>query len=162
MVEVIEHLDEPRLAAFERVLFEFARPPTVVVTTPNVEYNVRFETLPGRRSSVIRITGLNGRESSSRNGPTRGRGPLRIRRLVPRHWPARPRSRPAHAEWRSFSLTRRRSRMVLQRRDVIRGKTAARLEFTTQRRQYHVRVSWRNQIARWRCFGCSSCWSAFR
>ncbi|HZL36841.1 MAG TPA: 3' terminal RNA ribose 2'-O-methyltransferase Hen1 [Tepidisphaeraceae bacterium] len=46
VVEVIEHLDEPRLAAFERVLFEFARPATVVVTTPNVEYNVRFETLP--------------------------------------------------------------------------------------------------------------------
>ena len=46
VVEVIEHLDEPRLAAFERVLFEFARPTTVIVTTPNVEYNVRFETLP--------------------------------------------------------------------------------------------------------------------
>ena len=46
VVEVIEHLDEPRLAAFERVLFEFAKPGTVVVTTPNVEYNVRFETLP--------------------------------------------------------------------------------------------------------------------
>src|SRR3984893_7282358 len=46
IVEVIEHLDEPRLAAFERVMFEFARPATVVVTTPNVEYNVKFETLP--------------------------------------------------------------------------------------------------------------------
>jgi 3' terminal RNA ribose 2'-O-methyltransferase Hen1 len=46
VVEVIEHLDQPRLAAFERVLFEFAKPGAVVVTTPNVEYNVRFETLP--------------------------------------------------------------------------------------------------------------------
>lgn len=46
VVEVIEHLDLARLAAFERVLFEFARPGTVVVTTPNVEYNVKFETLP--------------------------------------------------------------------------------------------------------------------
>jgi 3' terminal RNA ribose 2'-O-methyltransferase Hen1 len=46
VVEVIEHLDPPRLAAFERVLFESAHPRTVVVTTPNVEYNVRFETLP--------------------------------------------------------------------------------------------------------------------
>lgn len=46
VVEVIEHLDEPRLAAFERVLFEFAKPKTIVVTTPNVEFNVRFETLP--------------------------------------------------------------------------------------------------------------------
>jgi hypothetical protein len=46
VVEVIEHLDEARLAAFERVLFEFAKPKTVVVTTPNSEYNVKFETLP--------------------------------------------------------------------------------------------------------------------
>ena len=46
VVEVIEHLDPPRLAAFERVLFEFARPKTVVLTTPNAEYNVKFETLP--------------------------------------------------------------------------------------------------------------------
>ena len=46
VVEVIEHQDPPRLAAFERVLFEFARPQSVVVTTPNVEYNVRFESLP--------------------------------------------------------------------------------------------------------------------
>jgi hypothetical protein len=48
VVEVIEHLDPPRLAAFERVLFEFARPKTAVVTTPNAEYNVRYEGLePG-------------------------------------------------------------------------------------------------------------------
>jgi 3' terminal RNA ribose 2'-O-methyltransferase Hen1 len=46
VVEVIEHQDPARLAAFERVLFEFARPQTAVVTTPNVEYNVKFETLP--------------------------------------------------------------------------------------------------------------------
>lgn len=46
VVEVIEHLDAPRLAAFERVLFEFARPQLVVLTTPNSEYNIKFETLP--------------------------------------------------------------------------------------------------------------------
>ena len=46
VVEVIEHLDPPRLAAFERVLFEFAKPQTVVLTTPNQEYNVMWETLP--------------------------------------------------------------------------------------------------------------------
>jgi 3' terminal RNA ribose 2'-O-methyltransferase Hen1 len=46
VVEVIEHLDEPRLAAFERVLFEFARPQMAVLTTPNAEYNVKFDTLP--------------------------------------------------------------------------------------------------------------------
>jgi 3' terminal RNA ribose 2'-O-methyltransferase Hen1 len=46
VVEVIEHLDAPRLAAFERVVFESARPGAVVITTPNAEYNVKFETLP--------------------------------------------------------------------------------------------------------------------
>lgn len=46
VVEVIEHLDPHRLAAFERVMFEFARPRHVVVTTPNAEYNVLFPTLP--------------------------------------------------------------------------------------------------------------------
>jgi 3' terminal RNA ribose 2'-O-methyltransferase Hen1 len=46
VVEVIEHLDAPRLAAFERVLFEYAKPSTIVITTPNVEYNSLFLTLP--------------------------------------------------------------------------------------------------------------------
>jgi len=45
VVEVIEHFDPPRRSAFERVLFEFARPRTVVLTTPNREYNVKWETL---------------------------------------------------------------------------------------------------------------------
>ena len=49
VIEVIEHLDPPRLAAFERVLFEFARPGLVVLTTPNAEFNVRFEGLPPGR-----------------------------------------------------------------------------------------------------------------
>jgi 3' terminal RNA ribose 2'-O-methyltransferase Hen1 len=48
-IEVIEHIDPSRLPAFERVVFEFARPGIVVVTTPNVEYNVRFESLPEGR-----------------------------------------------------------------------------------------------------------------
>lgn len=47
VVEVIEHLDPPRLAAFERVLFEFARPATVVVTTPNREFNATWDNLAG-------------------------------------------------------------------------------------------------------------------
>jgi 3' terminal RNA ribose 2'-O-methyltransferase Hen1 len=46
VVEVIEHLDPPRLAAFEPVLFEFARPHSVILTTPNSEYNAMFGTLP--------------------------------------------------------------------------------------------------------------------
>ena len=46
VVEVLEHLDPPRLKAFERVLFEFARPRTIVLTTPNSEYNVMWQSLP--------------------------------------------------------------------------------------------------------------------
>jgi 3' terminal RNA ribose 2'-O-methyltransferase Hen1 len=46
VVEVIEHLDAPRLAAFERVLFEFAHPAHIVLTTPNADYNALFPTLP--------------------------------------------------------------------------------------------------------------------
>ena len=45
-LEVIEHIDTSRLGSFERVLFEFARPPVVIITTPNIEYNVRFDSLP--------------------------------------------------------------------------------------------------------------------
>lgn len=46
VIEVIEHFDPPRLSAFERVVFECAKPPLVVVTTPNFEYNGRFTFLP--------------------------------------------------------------------------------------------------------------------
>jgi 3' terminal RNA ribose 2'-O-methyltransferase Hen1 len=46
VVEVIEHLDQARLNTFERVLFEHAKLETVVITTPNVEYNVKFKSLP--------------------------------------------------------------------------------------------------------------------
>jgi 3' terminal RNA ribose 2'-O-methyltransferase Hen1 len=42
VIEVVEHLDPPRLSAFERAVFEFARPKTVVLTTPNREYNVTW------------------------------------------------------------------------------------------------------------------------
>jgi 3' terminal RNA ribose 2'-O-methyltransferase Hen1 len=46
LMEVIEHIDQPRLAALERTVFAEARPEHVVVTTPNSEYNIRFEFLP--------------------------------------------------------------------------------------------------------------------
>lgn len=42
VVEVIEHLDPPRLAAFKRVVFEFAQPQAIIVTTPNREYNAEY------------------------------------------------------------------------------------------------------------------------
>ncbi|MFF3767006.1 3' terminal RNA ribose 2'-O-methyltransferase Hen1 [Streptomyces sp. NPDC001922] len=47
--EVVEHVDLPRLPALEYAVFGSARPTTVVVTTPNVEYNVRWDTLPAGR-----------------------------------------------------------------------------------------------------------------
>lgn len=45
LTEVIEHLDLPRLEALQRVVFEFAKPKLVLITTPNAEYNVLFEKL---------------------------------------------------------------------------------------------------------------------
>ncbi|MBI3258001.1 MAG: 3' terminal RNA ribose 2'-O-methyltransferase Hen1, partial [Ignavibacteriae bacterium] len=45
VVEVIEHLDVNRLKSFERVLFEFAKPKKVILTTPNKEYNIMWEKL---------------------------------------------------------------------------------------------------------------------
>jgi 3' terminal RNA ribose 2'-O-methyltransferase Hen1 len=46
LMEVVEHVDPPRLPALEYAVFGAARPRTVLVTTPNVEYNVRWESLP--------------------------------------------------------------------------------------------------------------------
>lgn len=53
LVEVIEHVDPDRLASVERAVFEFARPGLVVVTTPNREYNAKFEGMrPGQLRHV--------------------------------------------------------------------------------------------------------------
>ncbi len=51
LVEVIEHLDPDRLAALEAVVFGEARPATVIVTTPNAEYNRLF---PGLAAGAMR------------------------------------------------------------------------------------------------------------
>ncbi|GAA3743339.1 3' terminal RNA ribose 2'-O-methyltransferase Hen1 [Plantactinospora mayteni] len=53
LMEVVEHLDPPRLPALEAAVFGHARPETVVVTTPNVEYNVRY---PGLAAGAFRHT----------------------------------------------------------------------------------------------------------
>jgi 3' terminal RNA ribose 2'-O-methyltransferase Hen1 len=45
LMEVIEHVDPERLPALERVVFGFAAPAAVLVTTPNAEYNPQFTTL---------------------------------------------------------------------------------------------------------------------
>jgi 3' terminal RNA ribose 2'-O-methyltransferase Hen1 len=49
LMEVVEHVDPPRLAALVDVVFGHARPGAVLVTTPNVEHNVRYEGLDGFR-----------------------------------------------------------------------------------------------------------------
>ncbi|MER5425857.1 3' terminal RNA ribose 2'-O-methyltransferase Hen1 [Streptosporangium roseum] len=49
LMEVVEHVDPPRLNALERVVFGAARPGQVIVTTPNAEYNVRYDFLEGMR-----------------------------------------------------------------------------------------------------------------
>ena len=46
LTEVIEHVDASRLPALERSVWEYAAPRSVIVTTPNAEYNVRYESLP--------------------------------------------------------------------------------------------------------------------
>jgi 3' terminal RNA ribose 2'-O-methyltransferase Hen1 len=43
LVEVIEHIDLDRLDSVERVVFAFAKPQMVVVTTPNAEFNTKFK-----------------------------------------------------------------------------------------------------------------------
>jgi 3' terminal RNA ribose 2'-O-methyltransferase Hen1 len=49
LMEVIEHVDPPRLDALEQVVFGAAKPGAVIVTTPNSEYNVLYEGLSGMR-----------------------------------------------------------------------------------------------------------------
>lgn len=46
VIEVIEHIEPLRLPAFERNVFEFANPATVILTTPNKEYNDNYEFIP--------------------------------------------------------------------------------------------------------------------
>jgi 3' terminal RNA ribose 2'-O-methyltransferase Hen1 len=46
LMEVVEHVDPARLPALEAAVFGHARPAAIVVTTPNVEHNVRYEGLP--------------------------------------------------------------------------------------------------------------------
>jgi len=46
VMEVVEHLDPPRMAALEKVLFKHAKPKTIIITTPNREYNAMWDNLP--------------------------------------------------------------------------------------------------------------------
>lgn len=55
LMEVVEHIDPPRLAALEHVVFGAARPGAVLVTTPNREFNERYEGLIGMRHNDHRF-----------------------------------------------------------------------------------------------------------
>ncbi len=97
LMEVIEHIDQPRLAALERTVFAEARPEHVVVTTPNSEYNIRFEFLPAGsdapprsplRVDAPRVRGL---------GPA-GRRRERLRGQVPAGGPGGSRGRLTHPD----------------------------------------------------------------
>jgi 3' terminal RNA ribose 2'-O-methyltransferase Hen1 len=48
LVETIEHIDPRRLSRVERAIFGSMRPATVLVTTPNQEYNLLHGMAPGR------------------------------------------------------------------------------------------------------------------
>ena len=51
IVEVVEHIDPPRLGAFANAVFGLARPKLVVLTTPNAEYNAKY---PGLAEDNLR------------------------------------------------------------------------------------------------------------
>ncbi len=51
LMEVIEHVDPARLGALERCVFRAARPRTVLVSTPNAEYNPYY---PGLAPGAMR------------------------------------------------------------------------------------------------------------
>ncbi len=70
LIEVIEHVDAERLGALERVVFQSAAPPTVVVSTPNIEFNRTFEKLSaeGLRHSDHRFEWTRGEFEAWANG----------------------------------------------------------------------------------------------
>lgn len=49
LVEVIEHLQQSDLPTLEQTVFGFANPNTVVITTPNIEYNLKLQGVIGSR-----------------------------------------------------------------------------------------------------------------
>jgi 3' terminal RNA ribose 2'-O-methyltransferase Hen1 len=51
LMEVVEHVDPDRLAALEQAVFGAAAPGTVIITTPNADYNPRY---PGLRPGALR------------------------------------------------------------------------------------------------------------
>jgi hypothetical protein len=85
-VEVVEHLDPPRLAALERVVFEFARPGTVVATTPNRDYNVVWPSLPAGKFRHSDHRHAEGEPRPSATGADKGGRKLRTSRAARRRF----------------------------------------------------------------------------
>lgn len=48
MLETIEHVDPERLSALEQTVFDAYRPASVIITTPNQEFNVLYGLSPGQ------------------------------------------------------------------------------------------------------------------
>ena len=83
-MEVVEHLDPERLPALESTVFGDARPRTVVVTTPNVEHNVRYEGLAAGDDAAPRPPLRVDPRGVRRLGRRRGRAVLATpRRFLP-------------------------------------------------------------------------------
>ena len=106
LMEVIEHLDPDRLPALERVVFGEAAPATVVVTTPNAEYNAHFAGLepgasrhPDHRFEWTR--------AQFRAWAGRVADALRLPGQVPAGRPRGPAGRPAHPAGRLLQGQRR-------------------------------------------------------
>ena len=81
LVEVIEHLDQPRLRASSACCSSSASPATVVVTTPNAEYNVKLRALPAGEFRH-RTTASSGRAPSSKTWAEARRGSITATRCA--------------------------------------------------------------------------------
>ena len=67
LMEVIEHVDPPRLPALAHSVFHTAHPGAVIVTTPNSEYNIRYPALPPAATATP-TTASSGPARSSKPG----------------------------------------------------------------------------------------------
>ena len=96
-MEVIEHIDAPRLDAFEEVVFGSAKPGAVLITTPNAEYNTLFGGLPAGafRHRDHRFEWTRGEFQALGEA---GSGPPQVRCAFSGHRPRAPRLRRADSD----------------------------------------------------------------
>ncbi len=94
-MEVVEHVDPPRLERAGTGRLRRARPGAVIVTTPNAEYNVSYDGLAGMRHPDHRFEWT--RAEFARLGRRRGED-VRLPRRASRRRRCRPRGGPAHPD----------------------------------------------------------------